>query len=72
MHNQLVREHFTAKGTPKRGYNSREEALMEVADKPVDAYECTLCNKWHRYTLHGKRRRRKMYQINKRSRGAEG
>ena len=45
--------HTTSRGKPKRGYDSREEAvahaqsMMKRGEQPMSAYRCDTCSKWH-------------------------
>lgn len=48
-----VRAHTTARGQPKTGFATRDDALASarsMADRgrePLSAYRCDTCGKWH-------------------------
>lgn len=47
------RSHTTSRGTAKKGFETREEALAHAQsmtkreEQPMSAYRCDTCTKWH-------------------------
>jgi hypothetical protein len=45
--------HTTARGTPKKGYDTRDQAVAQAksmakrGEQPMSAYRCDTCSKWH-------------------------